>query len=157
MKRQITEYNCGPASVQNALRFYGRRVGQANLAKAAGTSPDGTDEEGVKAALNWAKMPWAEIREYSPDVAWSMLINVPVVCCVDRWTHWVTVLGTARGRVLYFDPAKEDHLIPELNIVTLSRGKFMKRWEAARRVRGPLGEKYYGLQVQSPGFRTRLS
>jgi ABC-type bacteriocin/lantibiotic exporter with double-glycine peptidase domain len=146
MKRQTTGWNCGPASVQNALRFFGRRRGQGALACAAGTSSEGTDELGIQAALNWAQVGWAVIKENRPTAAWAQLMNVPVICCINRWEHWVTVLGVAQNRVLYFDPAKEDHLMAELNVVTLSRRKFMKRWEAARRVRGT-GARFYGIQV----------
>ena len=149
MKAQTTPWNCGPASVSNALRWLGHRVGQTRLA-ALGTTPDGTDEEGIKAQVLSAGRQYMVIDERSAEAAWSSLADycAPVLCCINRWTHWVCVIGVCGERVTYFDPAREEYLIRENHIVTVSRGKFMKRWYAARRARDSVEQGgFYAIAV----------
>jgi hypothetical protein len=137
---QTTPFNCGPASVQNGLEALGIRIGQRKLAEAAGTTADqGTGEEGIKAALLSAGRFPDVVEEDSELEAWDLLTfhlvsGRPVVCCVDRFEHWVTVIGMlGSDRLLFFDPAKYDYNLSKNGVNPMSRKKFIKRWKAARR------------------------
>lgn len=119
-------------------------MGQAKLARAAGTSPDGTCENGIKAAIVSCGFSFREWYDECAISRWNP--TAPIVCCVNRWQHWVTVLAGTGKRVLYFDPAPEEYLRRENNIVSVSRTKFLKRWGAAKTVRGS-APAYYAIEV----------
>jgi ABC-type bacteriocin/lantibiotic exporter with double-glycine peptidase domain len=155
VKYQRTEYYCGPASVQGALAILGVKYSQDALARCAGTSEaHGTDEDGIKRMMFHAGRVPDELATDSELVAFgwlwhSLLYGRPVVLCVDRWQHWVVAVGLIGKRVVLFDPARYRHNTARLGTFSLPRGKLLKRWFAARRVRRNQ-PAYYGVNLGGP-------
>lgn len=147
MHFQTNGYSCGPAAVQNALLVHHRRVSQRSLRALCETNEvEGTDEQGVlRALLAYGYAP----DEWSGDVArdaerWllaSLIAGRPVVLCVDRWEHWVTLIGAVGRQVVLYDPARG---VERLRVLRWS--DLRKRWEAARRDRGR-SPRFYGVGV----------
>jgi len=109
----------------------------------------------MKAALLQLGQPYTEINTNDGVLAWS-LIDAPAVLCVNRWRHWVCIVGKNAERIQYFDSDGEPHLVREHHVISLSRGRFMKRWKAAKRVREQ-DPAFYGLLIhrRSLGRRTK--
>ena len=152
IKFQLKDYYCGPASLQNALLALGRRQSQDRIATIAGTTEaDGTDENGILRTALWAGLAPDQGRFDAGLAAhgwvWSSLtMGRPVLLCVDRWQHWVTAVGVLGQRVVLFDPARYPHNKARNGVFTLPRAKLLKRWAAARSVRGK-GPVYYGIAL----------
>lgn len=152
MKYQKTEYNCGPAAVQNALALLGERVSQDRLAAAAGTTEEaGTDEHGIKQAIIAAGRTYDEHATDLDGLAfgwlwYSLLVGRPVVLCVDRWSHWVVAVGVLGRRIVLFDPARYRHNTDRLGTFSLPKDRFLKRWKAAHRV-ARSEPAFYGIAV----------
>lgn len=156
MNYQRKDYYCGPASLQNAMLALGKRQSQDRIAAIAGTTEaEGTDEHGLQRAVLWAGLTLDE-GQFDSELAahgwvWSSLtMGRPVLLCVDRWGHWITAIGVLGKRVVLFDPARYAHNKARNGVFTLPRAKFLKRWAAAKRVRGK-GPVYYGLAVGRTG------
>lgn len=152
MRYQSTPYNCGPASVQNALEIHRFRVAQAVLATEGGTTEElGTDEEGIKRMV---LSQGFEPDEFSTDLsltAWgwvwnSLLMGRPVVLCVEQWSHWVCVVGACGKNVLVADPARHEWNKKRNGIRVMPRSTLLREWEAGKRVRGSL-DRFYGIGV----------
>ncbi len=155
MRYQTTEYNCGPAALQNALKVLKRNVSQDWIADLAGTTTDGTDEHGLQRAILALGFGFDMVEESSPASAWQrlmyhLLVGRPVVLCVDRWGHWITVVGACGWRLLAVDPARYPFVIRENGILVLEKDRLMKRWRAARRVAGKNGPRYFGMAIGVP-------
>ncbi len=147
-----TDYYCGPASLQNALRHLGVRVGQERVAKLCGTTPEGTDHEQLQAGVIQLGKRFEVISTNDAVEAWKNLGTAvfllgPVLMCVDRWAHWVCAYSYGVGRVCWFDPGKTPYNLAENGHHSATRGKLMKRWKAARRDAKEFGHTYYGIVV----------
>ena len=155
MRYQTTEYNCGPAALQNALKALRKHVTQDKLAELAGTTTDGTDDEGLKRAVVALGFGVDEISCTSQGQAFgrlygALLVGRPVVLCVDRWSHWVTAIGCIGTRVLLAEPGRYPYSVRENGLYVLDKDRLCKRWRAAHRVTGAGGPKYYGLALGPP-------
>jgi ABC-type bacteriocin/lantibiotic exporter with double-glycine peptidase domain len=143
---------CGPASVQNVAAALGRRHSQQAVAALAGTTDaEGTSEEGVLRALVALGYHPDEFTADSEAAAFGWLWNSltlgrPVILCTERWLHWVAAVGVCGQRVVISDPANYPYNLKRNGVFTLPRGKLLKRWYAARRVRRP-DPPYYGIAV----------
>ena len=152
MNFQNTPWNCGPAALQNALAVLRFPASQNALAKLAGTSEgDGTDEEGIKRAAIAQGCTVDEIAVEGATTAWthlgySLLVGRPVVACIDRWTHWVTVIGLCGKTVIIAEPARTALTLGQNGILVMGRDRFLHRWRAGRRVAKDLPQ-YYGIAV----------
>lgn len=151
MNFQKNESYCGPASVRNALQIYRDRISQKKLADLGGTTKDGSDEEDIKRMILGAGY---EVDEFSTDLrtaawgwAWnSLLMGRPVVLCVDRWEHWVSLVGLVGKNVLLFDPANNRWNVNRNGLQVVYRDTLTRRWEAAKRVRGNQ-DRFYGIGI----------
>lgn len=149
MRRQTGDHDCGPTSIANAFEYHHRRVGLRGLRDLCGTTiSDGTDEHAIVRAL---VAYGCGVDEHAGDdaraaLAWvreSLEADRPVLLCVDRWEHWVTVIGAQRQFVIYDSG-------PEHGGTFVLRDKDLRRrWEAAKRVRGR-APRFYGLAVGPP-------
>lgn len=137
MVEQLTPYNCGPASIQNAIKALRKKApSQTKIAELCRTSEEGTDEEGIKRAL--VALGY-EIDEWKSDdvqesMVWlvdSLCRGLPVVLCVDRWLHWVTAIGHIGDQFLVFDPARYPHLTVEHHVRVWTRQRMKKSWQAS--------------------------
>jgi ABC-type bacteriocin/lantibiotic exporter with double-glycine peptidase domain len=149
VQHQSNEWSCGPAAVQNALLVHHKKVSQAGLRALCGTTEeDGTDEQCILRALLAYE---CEPDEWSGDVAreaeqWlgdSLRAGRPTILCVDRWEHWVTVIGTVGRQIVLFDPARG------AGASVLRWPDFRRRWEAGKRDRGR-SPRFYGIAVGAP-------
>lgn len=153
MKYQQTDYYCGPAALQNALKVLRKSVTQDRIAELAGTSTDGTDEDGIKRAAIALGYGADELAEDEPNKAWarlygSLLVGRPVVLCVDRWSHWVTAVGICGDRILVVEPGRYAYTARENGVLVLNKDRLLRRWRAGRtRHKGQDHPRYYGIAV----------
>lgn len=146
MRRQIADYDCGPTAVANALACHGRRVGLRGLQDITGCEPNGSDEQAVlRALLAYGCDVDAFESSSAPEArAWlreTLAAGRPALLCVDRWGHWITVIGALGAKVTVYDPS-EGASVRQLD-------SLCRRWRAARRVRRQAGA-FYGVAVGVP-------
>ena len=154
MRYQQTDYYCGPAALQNALKALRKHVTQDRIAELAGTSPaEGTDEDGIKRAtiaLGYG------VDEIATDdrararnlLTGSLLVGRPVLLCVDRWGHWVTAIAMAGTAVVVAEPARFPHTQRENGILVVTQERLLRRWRAGRtRHKGLDRPRYYGIAI----------
>lgn len=152
MRYQTTDYNCGPAALQNACKVLRHSVTQDRLADIAGTTEaEGTDEHGIQRAVLAQGLGFDVVEESQAATAWSkvmwhLLMGRPLVLSVDRWGHWVTAVGFCGGHVLVAEPARYPYVVRENGILVMNKERLLKRWRAARRVAGK-APPYYGLAI----------
>ena len=111
MRLQERKYSCGPAALRAALYVLGHNVTEAALRRRAGTTPEGTDERGIRRAVHHYGHTTREHYFNSSRKAWGWLKRTlatgrPVLICSDSWEHWMAVVGVFGGKVLVFDPYK---------------------------------------------------
>lgn len=154
MRRQRADFDCGPTAVANALEVHHRRVGLGGLRDVCATTAElGTDEDGLKRGLLHYGCGVDELAGDDPRAAhvWlleSIAAGRPALLCIDRWQHWVTVVGGCGPQIVIYDPARETGGTLVLRFKDLRR-----RWEAARRVRraaGAPGVRFYAIGVGAP-------
>lgn len=143
---------CGPAALQAALQIHGVRMGQGRIAKALGTEEGGTDDTDLIAGLDRLGCQWHEIETDRKADARDALIRfspvAPILLCVDSWEHWVCIAGGCGPRVWLLDPSGEPWNRAGLGRWALTPKSVLRRWRAARRLRGE-GGLYYGIAVLS--------
>ena len=156
VKFQQRPYWCGPASIQNALRALGCRVGQERIAKIAGsTKEDGTDEVGIQQAIkslgyNHNELctdVWNQAKSWLDD---AVVAGNPVLLCVESWQHWVCVIGALGGRpemrYIIVDPARYEHNKSENGVHSWSWKTLAKNWRASHKMSRSEGS-YYAISV----------
>ena len=112
LRLQERGYSCGPAALRAALYVLGHNLTESSLRRKAGTTPDGTDEKGIKRAVASYGHTAREHSFNSSKKAWAWLKKTigtgkPVLICSDSWEHWMAVVGTLGGRVIVFDPYRQ--------------------------------------------------
>ena len=151
MRYQSKPYLCGPASIQNALRALGVRVGQERIAQLCQTSPDGTDESDLRRGLELLWCAYDELCTSDTVVARAWLterlaFGRPVILCVDSWQHWIAVIGLlgarSEWRAVIADSAVEPYNRDENGVHVVPRERLMRRWQAGRRTAGRAGSLY---------------
>lgn len=142
MHKQVKDYWCGPAAMQNALLVLGRRLSQARLAELCGTTDEGTDEHQI---LETFSVLGYYARAHSTDARAEALAQLegPQLLCVEDWNHWVTVLARVEPkRFLLVDP--HCGVVRSVHWRTLER-----KWRAAARVQTAAGDRtYYSISVR---------
>lgn len=156
MRFQQRPYWCGPASIQNALRALGSRVGQERIAKIAGsTKEDGTDEKGIFKALSSLGYKHEELTTdvWNHAKAWiddQIIAGRPVLLCIESWQHWVCIVGGLGGRpdlrYIVVDPARYEHNKSENGVHSWGWKRLAKDWRAGHRTAGSEGA-YYAISV----------
>lgn len=153
MRRQTASNDCGPTAIANALEVHHRRLGLRGLRDLVGTTGEGSDEDDLIRALLAYR---CGVDVHAGDVpraaeAWlleSLGAGRPVLICVDRWDHWITVLGRVGRQFVIYDPGIETG-----GAFVLRFKDLRPRWEAARRVRRAGGAprvRFYGIAVGEP-------
>lgn len=162
MRVQDDDWSCGLVAIQNALEVLQGRVSRRALLQAcAANEDDGTPEDEIVRALLSLKF---EVDVFESDVpaeagrwvATSLAAGRPILVCVDRWSHWVTLIGVCGRRVLGFDPAGwSGWRAPADGFFVLRPADLRRRWEAAKRVRGR-ARRFYGIAIAAPTQRLLL-
>lgn len=129
MRYQSKKSGCGPNALFNALQLLGVKRSEDELATLCGTDIKGTDTDGLVAALDNIGIKHGEIRliHTLSDAASSVLHHrlcngSPVLACVDKWDHWVTVAGFLGSRFLVLDGASVE------GTLIYSESDFATRW-----------------------------
>lgn len=140
MKYQSTPYSCGAAAVVNALRCLGKKVSERVVQKVAFTTPDGTDEHGIIAALRSLGFDGTAFSGNFDD-AFSELESelsegYPVILCTWDMQHWVTAMGKlgrdpGNGtRIVIFDPSRSKTNKAENGVKVLTKKQLRKSWKS---------------------------
>jgi hypothetical protein len=125
---QPNTWTCGPYALKHALVALGRPVDAQELASTAKTHWwSGTDEIQLARAAREHGCDLILKRRGTPDTARRELISLlreqtPVLLCVDRWEHWITVVRYEDRRFVVID----SELDPVLNVLTWA--ELRKRW-----------------------------
>lgn len=112
MELQEKGYSCGPAALRAALYVYGKCFTEAGVRRWAGTTPEGTDEEGLKKAIvhynfRHKEFQTPSVREAMDWLKSNLRKGYPVLLCVDKESHWIAVVGVLGKKITIFDPAKK--------------------------------------------------
>ena len=105
MKYQTRSYTCGPAAAVNALRLYGVAIPEAQVAKLAGTTSDGTDDRGLMKALRKLGCKPSAVKLTS-KIAKRVMSGVPVILHLDNELHWVVIIGCLGRDFVVFDSVR---------------------------------------------------
>lgn len=147
MKFQRDSYSCGVVALMNAFRCFGEKVPEKQVrAHAATTEEHGTQEHGLKNALERLGWSWEELGEGKEGPAWSKLIEsveggFPVVLLFDRWQHWATAIGAIGDRIIVFDSTRTMKNKEEHGVHVYTRKQLLRRWH-------PYEGKHYGIIVK---------
>jgi ABC-type bacteriocin/lantibiotic exporter with double-glycine peptidase domain len=153
VRRQTADNDCAPTAIANAFEFHHCTVGLGAVRELVGTTDDGSDEHDVLRALLAYGCAVDEFKSDSARDSFKWVLDSvqhgrPVLLCVDRWDHWVTVIGGAGRQVTIYDPARETG-----GTFVLRFKDLRPRWEASRKVRkrgGAPRVKFYGIALDPP-------
>lgn len=130
---QPDKYSCGIYAIMNAAMVLGRYLTRRKIAKFTNTTLQGTSEEGIKNAL---KNLGFKIKELSGHGDYKSLLrkinlslkkNKPIILCVDKYAHWVTVIGTFGDKYIIFDSSYEKKNKAVNGVHILDESEFLKR------------------------------
>lgn len=151
MKRQTKPWKCGPATVRNTLRAFGHKVSEDVLTGLCGTTVEGTDEQGIKAALRYYGYRVEEFSSNSKENGWAWLHGSMsngnfVILCIENWNHWCVAIGRCGDRVTIVDPSNSKYNVSELNTHVWSKEWLMYKWWNARKSVGA-DNRIYAISV----------
>jgi ABC-type bacteriocin/lantibiotic exporter with double-glycine peptidase domain len=132
---QEKKYSCGAASIRAILSIVGINVSEEEVRLVSNTTKEGADEYDLGRALTYYGLEHTHLECYSGEYSWRKLrkrLNegYAVVCCVDKWTHWIGTIGVLGPKVVVFDPAFGDgsRETPEGTVV-YSKEDFHQIWK----------------------------
>ncbi len=103
--RQAENYDCGPASIDTVLRFFGVRS-KTSVVQCA-NEIDGTHPATLETALRRAGLLVCAGRMSLADLTHHTRLGRPVLCPVDLFGgHWVVVRGATSKRVYFHCPSE---------------------------------------------------
>lgn len=105
---QPNEWQCGPFALKHALLALGIFEHEDVLARAARSDTNGTDEVGLGRAARRVGCDLLMVRTYHPRAARLELNaylarNIPVLACVQEWSHWIALVHHEDGHYVTFD------------------------------------------------------
>jgi hypothetical protein len=91
----------------------GLLASEREIARLAGTSPEGTDEKQLELAAAHYGCELPTIRKVESDEARSELTGYlrdgyPCLLCINGWDHWVTAVHEEAGRFIILNSEKPD-------------------------------------------------
>lgn len=132
---QTDEYSCAVAAIQNVFRALGKRVPEHHVRAHSATTPEkGTNEHGIRNALERLGMPGDELVQETKGRAWkdltkSILGGSPVILLVEHGQHWVAAIGMlGSDRVVVFDSTRTKKNKLENGLHVYNRRQLFKRW-----------------------------
>lgn len=134
MRYQARPWSCGPAALVNAFRAIGLKYSESRLRSIAGSSQEhGTDEKQLIMTIRMIGMSVVEHSGSDKNAAWafirsSIMDGRPCLICIDRWQHWVSIIGMIGNRVIVCDSSNSARNISENGIRSLSRSQLLKSW-----------------------------
>jgi len=150
MKLQPDKFSCGVYAVMNAANCLGVRLTKRQIMRYSDTTKKGTTEVGVKKALAGNHLLFKEfsIRDNSPEMNKSRAImqltlavtsGKPAILCVDKWDHWITVVGKIGQKYVVFDSDSTKKNLKENGTYVLTYDELARRWL--------FNNGYYGIVV----------
>jgi hypothetical protein len=106
---QPNKWQCGPFALKYALIMLGRFVDENKISRIAGTHWwNGTDEIKLSRAARQYDCEMKVIRRKTSlrakrELLLALKKGYPALLCVDRWNHWITVVGAERGKFITID------------------------------------------------------
>lgn len=134
MRYQSKKFTCGPAAICNAMLVYGEYYQEDDLTKECKTTPlQGTSEAGVIAGIKFTgrQVEVHKGRDSLTSVMWvdtSIRLGTPVILCVDKWGHWVTVIGAVGDKYLVADSANDRLILPYTSLELVDRWNYDSRY-----------------------------
>lgn len=154
---QPNDWTCGPFALKHALIALGRLVEAQQIAATARSHWwSGTDEIRLARAAREFECDLVLERRSDPETARKQLVRflreqTPVLLCVDKWEHWITVVRSDDRRFVVIDSTSE----PVMNILTWAQ--LRARWRYFDvdhdKVNPPV---LYDLMAVVPRFRTTV-
>ena len=155
--RQPNDWTCGPFALKHALVTLGRLADEDTISEIVDPHWwSGADEVKLARAARHYDCDLPLVRRTDAERAHGTLINyvdraVPVLLCVDDWSHWITIVGRDRQgdkqRFIVLDSRYE----PVLHVVPWA--KLRKRWRYLDYERGDDPRPLYDLHPVRPKFR----
>lgn len=150
MRYQQYPYSCGAAAITNAFRAYGYKIAERRIRAVAGTTENGTDEDGVLAAVRYFGFKAIEYSTNSGTEAWSWLCGTlsqgkPVILCTEAWEHWTVAVGMLGNRAIIIDSSNFKKNKSENGVHVWSRPWLMKKWKNGRK--SVEGNRFYAIAV----------
>jgi hypothetical protein len=154
---QPNNWTCGPFALKHALIMLGRIVDEKRISRIAGTHWwSGTDEIKLGHAARRYDCTLKLIRRKNPlrarrELLLALKRGYPCLLCVDRWNHWITIVGAERNRFMYIDSRRQP-------VVRVDDWKTLRnRWGYRERDEADptLVETLYDLHPVIPRFRVR--
>lgn len=132
------------------MRALGKVVGQKTVAEAIGVTTEGADEDDILHAI-WSFGYSVDIFEGDCKTqarAWlyRMAPMAPVILCVDRWSHWVTLTGVCGDRFVLIDPERSPRNARENGVWIATARGLLRRWKTIRADREH-GGLFYGITI----------
>lgn len=152
MKIQTDSYSCGACAVLNALEAVGVELSLEQIERLAGTTRQGTDENGIKAALDAVGLESSVIEWGSAttpgargDWFFAMLLRAanigsPSVVYSRPRQHWFAVVGAIGHRLVVFDSDNTKENIAASGVHVIGSEELL-------RMTGP---EPYALRVEPP-------
>lgn len=111
--KQPGKWECGPFALKHALLMRGVLASERDIARLAGTSPEGTDEKQLELAAAHYGCELPTIRKVESDEARGELTGYlrdgyPCLLCINGWDHWVTAVHEEAGEYILLDSEKPD-------------------------------------------------
>ena len=109
-------WQCGPFALKHALVTLGILADENEVAAVAGTRWwSGTDEFQLAKAARHFNCDLTLIRRYDPAIARRELVSflqrgIPVLLCVQEWSHWITAVKIEQGKFIILDSGKKSVL-----------------------------------------------
>jgi hypothetical protein len=154
---QPNKWQCGPFALKYALIMLGRFVDEKRISRIAGTHWwNGTDEIKLSRAARTYDCEMKVIRRKASlrakrELLLALKKGHPALLCVDRWNHWITVVGAEKGKFITIDSRRA----PVVCVETWYSLK--KRWVYTERDPDDTTQtvKLYDLHPVIPRFRVR--
>jgi len=123
-------YQCGPFALKYGLIMLGKMEDEKEIEDLAGSTWwSGTNEIGLEKAANHYECNLNEIKlTGDPASALNSLNkhlsrNYPAILCVDKWSHWITVIKKEDNKYICMDSAMKKV------IILLSERELLRRWK----------------------------
>lgn len=157
MYPQPNRWQCGPFALKHALIMLGVIAEEKEITKITRTRKGyGTDERQLLRAAEAFDCDLPTVRRSDEDRARRTLIaylrrRIPVLLCIDRWAHWVTIVKYEQGRFIVFD--SEDRRV----MVLPTWAQLKNRWVYTQRNPDDYHEilTWYDLHPVVPRFRVQ--
>ncbi len=154
---QPNKWQCGPFALKHALVMLGKIVDENEVSRVAGTHwSAGTDDRKLARAARKYDCDMTMTRRTNPlharrELLLALKRGYPVLLCVDRWSHWITVVGAEREKFIYIDSRKAP-------VVRIDSWKALKkRWVYLEPSRNHVRERVtlYDLHAVVPRYHIR--